>query len=142
MYLACMGCKVIKRSELLFFKQKTAYEMLISDWSSDVCSSDLRLQALARAHELTMTDAGDAMEAPPQTNLLGLIEAILDPYSAGNRVIVEGPQLLRGGRSVTHIALLMHERATNAAKYGSLSVNEGRLAVRDEAEDRKNRRLN
>src|SRR3546814_5556086 len=28
-----------------FFKQKTAYEMRISDWSSDVCSSDLRLQA-------------------------------------------------------------------------------------------------
>src|SRR3546814_8025502 len=25
-----------------FFKQKTAYEVLISDWSSDVCSSDLR----------------------------------------------------------------------------------------------------
>src|SRR3546814_962469 len=30
---------------LLFFKQKTAYEMRISDWSSDVCSSDLRLLA-------------------------------------------------------------------------------------------------
>src|SRR3546814_13191349 len=28
-----------------FFKQKTAYEMRISDWSSDVCSSDLCLQA-------------------------------------------------------------------------------------------------
>src|SRR3546814_1620065 len=27
---------------LFFFKQKTAYEMRISDWSSDVCSSDLR----------------------------------------------------------------------------------------------------
>src|SRR3546814_3277981 len=27
-----------------FFKQKTAYEMRISDWSSDVCSSDLRAQ--------------------------------------------------------------------------------------------------
>src|SRR3546814_10695798 len=27
--------------EFLFFKQKTAYEMRISDWSSDVCSSDL-----------------------------------------------------------------------------------------------------
>src|SRR3546814_4520019 len=27
-----------------FFKQKTAYEMRISDWSSDVCSSDLRLK--------------------------------------------------------------------------------------------------
>src|SRR3546814_16734745 len=27
-----------------FFRQKTAYEMRISDWSSDVCSSDLRLE--------------------------------------------------------------------------------------------------
>src|SRR3546814_1873588 len=33
-----------------FFKQKTAYEMRISDWSSDVCSSDLHLVGKARAH--------------------------------------------------------------------------------------------
>src|SRR3546814_10964812 len=32
---------------MFFFKQKTAYEMRISDWSSDVCSSDLRLDAAA-----------------------------------------------------------------------------------------------
>src|SRR3546814_4101129 len=32
-----------------FFKQKTAYEMRISDWSSDVCSSDLGLGSLPRA---------------------------------------------------------------------------------------------
>src|SRR3546814_1837528 len=31
-------------SYFFFFKQKTAYEMRISDWSSDVCSSDLRDQ--------------------------------------------------------------------------------------------------
>src|SRR3546814_8520837 len=31
-----------------FFKQKTAYEMRISDWSSDVCSSDLNGQAAAK----------------------------------------------------------------------------------------------
>src|SRR3546814_8600232 len=31
-----------------FFKQKTAYEMRISDWSSDVCSSDLLIQEKAR----------------------------------------------------------------------------------------------
>src|SRR3546814_3947147 len=37
-----------------FFKQKTAYEMRISDWSSDVCSSDLvtYADALAYAHWL------------------------------------------------------------------------------------------
>src|SRR3546814_9298166 len=29
-------------SSIFFFKQKTAYEMRMSDWSSDVCSSDLR----------------------------------------------------------------------------------------------------
>src|SRR3546814_6892534 len=34
----CVMCDVF-----FFFKQKTAYEMRISDWSSDVCSSDLEL---------------------------------------------------------------------------------------------------
>src|SRR3546814_6416863 len=34
-----------------FFKQKTAYEMRISDWSSDVCSSDLAYLALQRRPE-------------------------------------------------------------------------------------------
>src|SRR3546814_8771066 len=34
-----------------FFKQKTAYEMRISDWSSDVCSSDLRAGRRHRAAE-------------------------------------------------------------------------------------------
>src|SRR3546814_2645251 len=33
------------RFVFFFFKQKTAYEMRISDWSSDVCSSDLRTNA-------------------------------------------------------------------------------------------------
>ncbi len=94
-----------------------------------------RLQALSRAHELTMGDAGGATEARPQTDLPALIDAILAPYSADNRISVEGPELLLGGRAVTHIALLLHELATNAAKYGSLSVPEGRLAVRVESDD-------
>src|SRR3546814_13231810 len=36
--IACVFCCVL----VFFFKQKTAYEMRISDWSSDVCSSDLQ----------------------------------------------------------------------------------------------------
>src|SRR3546814_15284083 len=35
-----------------FFKQKTAYEMRISDWSSDVCSSDLQPLPVAMPHEI------------------------------------------------------------------------------------------
>src|SRR3546814_4268159 len=39
----CMGVvSLIRCISFFFFKQKTAYEMRISDWSSDVCSSDLR----------------------------------------------------------------------------------------------------
>src|SRR3546814_5051095 len=33
-----------EKSKIFILKQKTAYEMRISDWSSDVCSSDLRLE--------------------------------------------------------------------------------------------------
>src|SRR3546814_5830820 len=36
-----------------FFKQKTAYEMRISDWSSDVCSSDLVSQDLRHSQSLS-----------------------------------------------------------------------------------------
>src|SRR3546814_2922974 len=41
---------------LFFFKQKTAYEMRISDWSSDVCSSDLLYLAKTRLQQAC--DAG------------------------------------------------------------------------------------
>src|SRR3546814_17928025 len=37
----CIVCWVVWLIFVVFFKQKTAYEMRISDWSSDVCSSDL-----------------------------------------------------------------------------------------------------
>src|SRR3546814_1066277 len=46
---------------LFFFKQKTAYEMRISDWSSDVCSSDLG----------TSTPAGDLAETMAVKAALG-----------------------------------------------------------------------
>src|SRR3546814_7861745 len=40
-------CYVLRYTSVFFFKQKTAYEMRISDWSSDVCSSDLVEHRLA-----------------------------------------------------------------------------------------------
>src|SRR3546814_3198339 len=42
---------------IFFFKQKTAYEMRISDWSSDVCSSDLGIHGFqAPARQIGMQD--------------------------------------------------------------------------------------
>src|SRR3546814_6063079 len=49
-----------------FFKQKTAYEMRISDWSSDVCSSDLRHTAnlfnFAAGNRLPVGDQGQGFQ--------------------------------------------------------------------------------
>src|SRR3546814_3924065 len=41
-YVVLVLCSYMKVWFVFFFKQKTAYEMRISDWSSDVCSSDLQ----------------------------------------------------------------------------------------------------
>src|SRR3546814_4198306 len=45
---------------VFFFKQKTAYEMRISDWSSDVCSSDLLQFLLLMARQRAANGAIDA----------------------------------------------------------------------------------
>src|SRR3546814_6235705 len=45
-----------------FFKQKTAYEMRISDWSSDVCSSDLDRDELAVGAGVAVVEMGAAVE--------------------------------------------------------------------------------
>src|SRR3546814_4898768 len=44
-----MFCRIYYLVVFFFFKQKTAYEMRISDWSSDVCSSDLGVTITANS---------------------------------------------------------------------------------------------
>src|SRR3546814_3077443 len=55
-----------------FFKQKTAYEMRISDWSSDVCSSDLPGMKRHREREAARKDRGapgtDRRRSRPRLN--------------------------------------------------------------------------
>src|SRR3546814_6460015 len=57
-----------------FFKQKTAYEMRISDWSSDVCSSDLG-SIMSRRGSLSIDDEG----TPTRENVL-IEDGILKGY--------------------------------------------------------------
>src|SRR3546814_10208544 len=54
---------------VLFFKQKTAYEMRISDWSSDVCSSDLERGELVLENHLAV------VEQPPDQGRLAVVDA-------------------------------------------------------------------
>src|SRR3546814_2064409 len=55
-----------------FFKQKTAYEMRISDWSSDVCSSDLPASGFPR-HDLHECAAGPISSSVSRQASLSLL---------------------------------------------------------------------
>src|SRR3546814_4084803 len=68
--------------ELFFFKQKTAYEMRISDWSSDVCSSDLR-------RGLGATDSNIALG-----QRLGLLVKEGAGYAVTNPEVLAGAEVL------------------------------------------------
>src|SRR3546814_10421030 len=57
-------CFILSFFFFFFFKQKTAYEMRISDWSSDVCSSDLRevgSSCIIERRGIEMIDTGAAV---------------------------------------------------------------------------------
>jgi PAS domain S-box-containing protein len=90
-----------------------------------------RLAALTRAHELTrpgLIDAGD--KAGQETTLHALARTIFAPYlergSEGHeRIAISGPDVPIGTNAVTNVALVLHEFATNAGKYGALSSHAG-----------------
>src|SRR3546814_4277902 len=73
---------------LFFFKQKTAYEMRISDWSSDVCSSDLaQRQIVVRGGELTRHGKGHPAKAamcPRESHLPAALVIVLSHRRRGN----------------------------------------------------------
>src|SRR3546814_9495035 len=89
---------------IFFFKQKTAYEMRISDWSSDVCSSDLitsgasaGIAGAAFAATLSFVDADGASADPHAAS--GWQSIIAEPYIRTARhpavLISKGPLLAR-----------------------------------------------
>lgn len=93
-----------------------------------------RLAALARAHDLTMADHGDDGLGEREVSLADLLEAVLRPYEGLVEAEVKVNHVVTG-RALSNIALLLHELATNAAKYGCLSVLEGHLEVHIEERD-------
>src|SRR3546814_7271472 len=58
---------------IFFFKQKTAYELRISDWSSDVCSSDLLKRAQAAPGHFTLTDIVGRVVHKTRSSVLAII---------------------------------------------------------------------
>ncbi|MBB3949090.1 CheR family methyltransferase [Aureimonas jatrophae] len=92
----------------------------------DVLSADLRdrIASLGRAHSLA-----SPLDGQDSTNLRNLVETTLQPYRESASIAVEGETRLVRWRSVSPLALILHEWATNSVKYGALGSG-GRLAVR------------
>jgi PAS domain S-box-containing protein len=94
-----------------------------------------RLGALARAHALTLPKVSDDFgESQPPPTLHALIRTIVSPYDDPDReeerrVIISGPDVPLSASCITSFALLLHEFATNAAKYGALSVPAGHIRI-------------
>ena len=83
-----------------------------------------RLQALAKAHTLLTRASMQGADAMELVNEQVLIGAPND-----NRISCSGPLLVLDAQAAIHLALVLHELATNARKHGALSVPYGRLSV-------------
>jgi len=83
-----------------------------------------RIQALANVHSLFVETRWIGAE------LSTIASRELEPYAEKGRVSMSGPELLLEPNTAQAIAVTLHELATNAAKYGALSVASGRVALR------------
>jgi PAS domain S-box-containing protein len=92
-----------------------------------------RILALGRAHDFVRPHSADSAPrvGQGQGHLWGILDQIFAPYRGadGARILLSGDDPRIDDRSATPLALLFHELATNAAKYGALSVADGRVHI-------------
>jgi two-component system, chemotaxis family, CheB/CheR fusion protein len=82
-----------------------------------------RLQSLSRSHDQLFNAGAD------DADIMAIARGQLDPYIAAHpmRLVVQGPAVRLSREAAVPFGLLLHELATNATKYGSLSGREGQV---------------
>ncbi|WP_170923411.1 sensor histidine kinase [Fulvimarina manganoxydans] len=84
-----------------------------------------RLLALAKAHDVVIKGGSGC------GSVFEIVSETLQAHDDGaGRITVSGPPVAIGSATSLSLALMIHELATNAVKYGALSVPEGRVEVR------------
>ena len=85
---------------------------------------DGRISSMARTHELLSSQGWKGI------SLTQLARRELAPYAALNNTELNGPEVILTAEAGQTLAMVFHELATNAAKYGALSTKNGCVSVR------------
>jgi two-component sensor histidine kinase len=96
-----------------------------------------RVAALGAAHEFVRPHSDESRPEIGESTLLNMLARLFAAYPAfgEGRFTVEGDDLPIDDRGATPIALVFHELATNSAKYGALSVPDGRVQMMSQIAD-------
>jgi two-component sensor histidine kinase len=88
-----------------------------------------RIMALGRAHEFARPHSERSRPQHEEETLAGMLGQILAPYYIDDnpRIRIAGDEVHIDDQSATPLALIFHELATNAAKYGALANEGGRV---------------
>ena len=103
--------------------QSVAFQTLRGTDQAISAALQSRLAALSRAHEMLVQTSWSS------TSIGELMERVLRLEAEGDQFELAGPDLVIGSRAALSLSLLLHEMATNAVKYGALSVPDGIVRV-------------
>jgi two-component sensor histidine kinase len=105
-------------TSVISLARQTATDKGVADYREALTA---RISAMARAHDLLMRESWET------ARVADIVAQTLAPY---DRIFAHGPSLAVTADLALNLNMVLHELATNAAKYGALSDSEGHVEIR------------